>query len=111
VVPGEPAGPAGPAAPVAAEFAERWDRPPLDTSAAPPTPARIPSQIPAARPGRRPVLIGMAIVVLAALVGVGWAVFRPTGDRSAAPSPSTMAPAGASSAPPRSAAPPAATLG
>ena len=84
---------AGPAAPVTAEFAERWDRPPAGTSAAPPIPVHIPSRIPEARPGRRRLLIGVAIVVLAALVGVGWAVLRPAGDRSAAPPPSSTAPA------------------
>ena len=88
-------------------FADRWEEAAQLAAAAPPTPVRIP-----VRTGsRRPVMIGAAAIVVAALLGVAYAVIRPFDDRGSAEPPasstqSVEAPATTAGSP----VPPAATL-
>ena len=87
------AGPAPVEPPAAEQFADRWDSGQPHAA----TPASLPLRIPNQAPPRRRLIIGIAIIVVAALIGAVIAIARPF-DRPAASGPSSDAAPAPSSA-------------
>ena len=89
------------------EFAERWE-----SEARPPTPPVVPIRIPARRTWHRPVIVGVAVLLVATLAGVVWRVARPEGGdpTSTTSTPAEGTTAGSTTPSPTRTIKPAATL-
>jgi hypothetical protein len=94
------AGPAPVERPTTEHFADRWDSGQQHAT----TPASLPLRIPNQAPPRRRLIIGIAIIVVAALIGALIAIARPF-DRPAASGPTSSAPAPSSAGTPAASGP------